>query len=112
MTSLVIYSQWMARSRNKGLGTQEMSYGTCESAGERTIGLNQDKKKIGRKGGSNKRTTKQNGCRPTPRTQGALTAHESNPPALAAKLDKFAYTSVSLYTDSHSRGRNAHTRLK
>ena len=35
----------MARSLNKGLGTQEMSYGTCESAGEKAIGLNQDKKK-------------------------------------------------------------------
>ena len=35
----------MARSRNKGLGTQEMGYGTCESAGEKAIGLNQDKKK-------------------------------------------------------------------
>ena len=43
--SLVIYSQWMARSLSKGLGTQEMSYGTCESAGEKAIGLNQDKKK-------------------------------------------------------------------
>ena len=87
-----------------------MSYETCESAGEKAIGLNQDKKKNreeGREGGS-----LQKGCRPTPRPHGALTAHESNPPALAAKLDKFAYTRVYLYTDSHSRGRNAHRRLK
>ena len=28
-----------------GPGTQEISYGTCESAGEKAIGLDQDKRK-------------------------------------------------------------------
>ena len=32
------------RSINKGLRTREMSYGTCESAGEKAIGLDQDKR--------------------------------------------------------------------
>ena len=46
-----------------------MSYGTCVSAGEKAIGLDQDKrKKWGGGGGvgSNKQTTNQNGCRPAP----------------------------------------------
>ena len=43
-----------------------MSYGTCESAGEKAIGLDQDKRENWGKGGVKKRTTKQNGCRPTP----------------------------------------------
>ena len=42
---------------------------------------------------------------PPPPSEGVSTAHES-------KLDKFAYTRVYLYEESHSRGRNAHTRLK
>ena len=47
-----------------------MSYGTCVSAGEKAIGLDQDKRKNGVGGGggvgSNKQTTNQNGCRPAP----------------------------------------------
>ena len=31
-------------SINKGLRTREMKYGTCESAGEKAIGLDQDKR--------------------------------------------------------------------
>ena len=41
---------------NKGLVTQEMSYGTCESAGEKAIGLDKDKRKNrggGREGQTN-----------------------------------------------------------
>ena len=41
---------------NKGLVTQEMSYGTCESAGENAIGLDKDKRKNrggGREGQTN-----------------------------------------------------------
>ena len=49
-----------------------MSYGTCESA--KAIELDRDKRlnegggggKGGGKGGSRKRTTKQNGCGPSP----------------------------------------------
>ena len=92
---------------NKGLVTQEMSYGTCESAGEKAIGLDKDKRKNrggGREGQTNELQSKTR--------QRFSTAHESNPPALAAKLDKFAYTRVYLYTESHSRGKYAHTCLK
>ena len=67
---------------------------------------NQDKRNNGGEGGLKKRTPKQNGCiPPSPPPQGAWTVHES-------KLDKFAYTRVYLYEENHSRGRNAHTRLK
>ena len=41
-----------------------MSYGTCESADEKVIGLDQDKRKSRGKGGLNKRTPEQNGFRP------------------------------------------------
>ena len=91
-----------------------MSYGTCESADEKVIGLDQDKRKSRGKGGLNKRTPEQNGFRP-PRPhphEGLRRAHESNPSALAAKLDKFAYIRVYLYKESHPRGRNARTLLK
>ena len=47
-----------------------------------------------------------------PPHKGLRLAHESNPSALAAKLDKIAYTPFYLYRESHSRGRNAHTLLK
>ena len=54
-----------------------MSYGTCESAGEKVIGLDQDEiKNRGRGGGGgglNKRTPKQNGGRLPPPPQGAST---------------------------------------
>ena len=43
-----------------------MSYGTCESAGEKAIVLYQDKRNNGGEGGLNKRTPKQNGCIPPP----------------------------------------------
>ena len=54
---------------NIDLETREMSYGTCESA--KAIELDRDKRLNGGgggegKGGSRKRTTKQNGCRPSP----------------------------------------------
>ena len=45
-----------------------MSYGTCESAGEKAIVLYQDKRNNGGEGGLNKRTPKQNGCIPPPPT--------------------------------------------
>ena len=51
------------------------------------------------------------GVNPPP-PEGALTAHESNRSALAAQLDKFAYTRVYLYKESQSAERNAHTCLK
>ena len=43
-----------------------MSYRTCESAGEKAIGLEQDKRKNRGEEGLNKRTPKQNGCEPPP----------------------------------------------
>ena len=43
-----------------------MSYGTCESAGEKAIGLDQDKRKNRGEGGLNKRTPKRKGWRPPP----------------------------------------------
>ena len=50
-----------------GLETRQMSYGTSESAGEKAIGQDQDERENwGEGGGANKRTTKKNGCRPTP----------------------------------------------
>ena len=98
-----------------------MSYGTCEFA--KAIELDRDKRLNwggGRGGGGRERKGQGNEPRsktgvdhphrPTP--QGALMAHESNPPALAADLDKVACTRVYLYTKSHSRGTNPHTRLK
>ena len=90
-----------------------MSYGTCESAGEKAIGLDEDKRKNrgGREGQTNEPQSK-TGVDPPPLHEGLRRAHESNPSALAAKLDKFAYTRVYLYRESHSRGRNAHTLLK
>ena len=43
MVHIVIYSQWtLAKQRP---GTQEMCYRTCESAGEKAIGLDRDKRK-------------------------------------------------------------------
>ena len=64
-----------------------MSYGIYESTGENAKGLDQDKRKIGGRGQSNKQTTKQNRCRPTlpPPPKGVLTAHESNPPTQTGK---------------------------
>ena len=93
-----------------------MSYGTCESAGEKAIGLDQDKRKNRGEGRVKQTNPKAKRVKtppppPTP-TKGLRRAHESNPSALAAKLDKFAYTRVYLYRESHSRGRNAHTLLK
>ena len=71
-----------------------MSYGTSESAGEKAIGQDQDKRENWGEGEGK---------------EGASTVHESNPPALAAKPYKFACTRVYLYTESRSRGRNEHT---
>ena len=94
-----------------------MSYGTCESA--KAIELDRDKILNGREGrrgreGQGNEPRSKTGVdhphRPTP--QGASMAHESNPPALAADLDKVACTCVYLYTKSHSRGINPPTRLK
>ena len=89
-----------------------MSYGTCVSAGEKAIGLDQDKRKNGGGGlgQTNKPQIKTDVDQPHPHSR-VSTAHESNPPALAAKLSKFGCTRVYLYTENHSRGRNAHTRL-
>ena len=92
-----------------------MSYGTCVSAGEKAIGLDQDKrKKWGGGGGglgqTNKPQIKTDVDQPHPHSR-VSTAHESNPLALAAKLSKLGCTRVYLYTENHSRGRNAHTRL-
>ena len=92
-----------------------MSYGTCESAGEKAIGLDQDERKNrgGREGQTNE-TQSKTGVDPPPfhPYKGRRRAHESNPSALAAKLDKFSYTRVYLYRESHSQGRNRHTLLK
>ena len=95
-----------------------MSYGTCKSA--KAIELDRDKRLNGGggrgegKGGQGNEPRSKTGVdhphRPTP--QGASMAHESNPPALVADLDKVACTRVYLYTKSHSRGINPHTRLK
>ena len=89
-----------------------MSYGTCVSAGEKAIGLDQDKRKNGGGGlgQTNKPQIKTDVDQPHPHSR-VSTAHESNPPALAAKLSKLGCTRVYLYTENHSRGRNAHTRL-
>ena len=92
-----------------------MSYGTRVSAGEKAIGLDQDKRKNGVGGGgglgqTNKPQIKTDVDQPHPHSR-VSTAHESNPPALAAKLSKLGCTRVYLYTENHSRGRNAHTRL-
>ena len=94
-----------------------MSYGTCVSAGEKAIGLDQDKRKNGVGGGgggglgqTNKPQIKTDVDQPHPHSR-VSTAHESNPPALAAKLSKLGCTRVYLYTENHSRGRNTHTRL-
>ena len=104
---------------NIDLETREMSYGTCESA--KAIELDRDKRLNGR-GGEGGRGREGQGNEPRSKTgvdhphcptpQGASMAHESNPPALAADLDKVACTRVYLYTKSHSRGTNPHTRLK
>ena len=78
-----------------------MSYRTCESAGKKAIGLDQDKRK-NRGGGSGRVKQKNTEAKrvktpPTPHpTKGLRRAHESNPSALAAKLDEFAYTRVYL----------------
>ena len=91
-----------------------MSYGTCVSAGEKAIGLDQDKRKNGVGGGglgqTDKPQIKTDVDQPHPHSR-VSTAHESNSPALAAKLSKLGCTRVYLYTENHSRGRNAHTRL-
>ena len=89
-----------------------MSYGTCVSAGEKAIGLDQDKRKNGGGGlgQTNKPQIKTDVDQPHPHSR-VSTAHESNPPALAAKLSKLGCTRVYLYTENHSRGKNAHTRL-
>ena len=50
---IVIYSQWTVAKQRPG--TQEISYGTCKSAGEKAIGLGQDKRKS-RGGGRVKQT--------------------------------------------------------
>ena len=89
-----------------------MSYGTCVSAGEKAIGLDQDKrKKWGGEGGlgqTNKPQIKTDVDQPHPHSR-VSTTHESNSPALAAKLSKLGCTRVYLYTENHSRGINAHT---
>ena len=77
-----------------------MRYGTCVSAGEKAIGLDQNKRKNGRRGGggggqTNKPQMKTDVDQPHPHKR-VSTAHESNPPALAAKLDKFACTLLYL----------------
>ena len=57
-----------------------MSYETCESAGEKTIEVDQDNRKNGGEGQT--RVTKKGGLDqllPAP-PRGASTAHESNPP--------------------------------
>ena len=95
-----------------------MSYGTCEPP--KAIELDRDKRLNvgggggwgrGRKGQGNEPRSK-TGVDHPPTPEGALMAHESNPPTLAADLDKVACTRVYLYTKSHSRGINPHTRLK
>ena len=42
---------------------------------------------------------------PTPLTVRGLTPQGSNSSELAAKLDKFTFTRVYLYTENHSQGR-------
>ena len=59
-------------SPNKGLGTREISYGTCESAGEKAIGLDPNKSKIS--GGGGKQTTLPVDPPPSPRR-----GHRRNP---------------------------------
>ena len=81
------------RSLNKGLGIREMSNGTSESAGEKAIGLDQDKRKTVRREGQTNEPQSKSGVdqpHPPPPLQGASTTHESNPSALAARLDKYA----------------------
>ena len=74
------------RSLNKGLGTRKMSYETCESAGEKTIELDQDNRKNGGEGGRREGQTKEplrklGGDQLDPASpRGASTAHESNAP--------------------------------
>ena len=96
-----------------------MIYGTCESA--KAIELDRDKRLNwgeggggrGRKGQGNEPRSKTSVDHPHPPTpQGALMAHEWNPPALAADLDKVACTRVYLYIKSRSRAIKPHTRLK
>ena len=82
---VVIYSRWTLA--NKGLGTQEISYGTCESAGEEAKGLDPDKSKI-RGGGE---TDDPTSGPPLPQKG---TPQESSELALASKLDKIPYTRV------------------
>ena len=76
-----------------------MTYGACESA--KAIGLDQDKRLKGggggggREGQANEARSKKGVDHPHPPTpQRASMAHESNPPSLAAYLDKFACTRV------------------
>ena len=71
-------------SPNKGLGTREISYGTCESAGEKAIGLDPDESKISGGGGETDDPTSG-----PPSLPQKGTPQESSHLALASKLDKF-----------------------
>jgi len=71
------------------MGTQEISYGTCEPAGEEAKGLDPEKSKIGGGGGGNRRPYQW-----TPPLPQKGTPQESSQLALASKLDKIPYTRV------------------
>ena len=89
-----------------------MSYGTCVSAGEKAIGLDQDKrKKWGGEGGlgqTNKPQIKTDVDQPHPHSR-VSTAHESNPPALAAKLSKLGCTCLFIHRKPLPREKRTHT---
>ena len=68
-----------------------MSYGTCESAGKKAIGLDQDKRKNRGRGGGGGRVkqtnpkAKRGNIPPHHPTKGLRGAHESNPSALCSQ---------------------------
>ena len=92
-----------------------MSYGTCESAGEKAIGLDQDERKS-RVGGRVKQTSpkakrvQSPPPHPTRGFDGRM--NPILPPLHPNWTNLLTHVFVYLYRESHSRGRNAHTLLK
>ena len=91
-----------------------MNYGTCDSAGEKSIGLEQDKRKTGGRGGEGQTKEPQSKTgvgQPLPSPPPPQEAsHESNPRWLPDWTNFLSHEFI--YTQKATpEGENAHTRL-